>query len=50
MKVLIDGSFKYFKTVCMALYLKYDSSKMEAINIEGWAAQCLDTKTSESCC
>ena len=34
MKVLIDGSFKYFKKVCMGLYLKFESSQMETINIE----------------
>lgn len=34
----------------MALSLKHDSSKMETVSIEEWAAQCLDTKPSDTCC
>lgn len=49
-QVLIDGSYKYFKRICMALSLRFESSKMETIGIEEWAAQCLDTKPSETCC
>lgn len=48
-QVLIDGSFKYCRKICLALGL-HQEVKMETISIEEWAAQCLDTKPSDACC
>ena len=50
MQVLIDGSYKYFRKVVSMLGLKHDSSRMETISIEDWAAQCLDSRPSDNCC
>jgi hypothetical protein len=49
-QVLVDGSYKFFRKVVTMLGLRYDSSKMETISIEDWAAQCLDTRPADSCC
>ena len=49
-EVLVDGSYKYFRKVVTLLGLKADHSRMETINIEDWAAQCLDNRPSDACC
>lgn len=46
MKVLIDGSYKHFKKICASLQLTYNRN-MDVIDIQAWAAHCLDTKPSE---
>lgn len=49
MKVLIDGSYKFFKKISMALGLNY-SRNMDVINIEEWAGSCLDNRSPDACC
>ena len=43
--MLQEGSFKYFKKVCMMLGLHYDSEAMEPINIEKWSNICQNQKS-----
>lgn len=49
MQVLVDGSYKYFKKITMALGLAY-SRNMDLINIEEWANSCLDNRSPDNCC
>lgn len=48
-QVLVDGSYKYFKKIAIALSLAY-SRNMDLINIEEWAASCLDNRSTDACC
>jgi hypothetical protein len=50
MQVLLEGSFKYFRKICLALDLRFDSDAMEPINIERWANACLNQKGEDACC
>jgi len=49
MKVLVDGSYKYFRKIVTALGLSYNRN-MDLINIEEWAGSCLDNRSPDACC